>query len=161
MIARRSIWAQFVKKSGNPRKCASAACYVLAASILAVVMPVAASAQISLGTAVFLAQQHSTAVRIAEADVVKAQAALSETRDVYVPSVTFSSGLPFVPTVGFLGGLPSIFSASMLSLVFSPSQRQYIKAARAGLTSASFSLKDAREQAALDASTRTISKWIP
>ncbi len=131
------------------------ACYVLAI-LLTAAMPVAASAQISLGTAVFLRSEPSTAVRIAEADVLKTQAALSETRDVYVPSVSFTSGLPAVPSVGFLGGLPSIFSASMQSLVFSPSQRYYINAARAGLRAASLNLKDAREQAALDASTNYI-----
>jgi outer membrane protein TolC len=124
--------------------------------MLAVVAPMTASAQISLGTAVFLAQRHSTAVRIADADVLKSQAALSETRDVYIPSVNFTSGLPAAPSVGFLGGLPSIFSASMQSLVFSPSQRYYINAARAGLRAASLNLKDAREQAALDASTNYI-----
>jgi outer membrane protein TolC len=156
LIARSLIGTQFVKKRRNPRSCAAPGCYVLAAGVLAAVAPMAASAQISLGTAVFLAQRHSTAVRIAEADVLKTQAALSETRDVYVPSVSFTSGLPAVPSVGFLGGLPSIFSASMQSLVFSPSQRHYINAARAGLRAASLSLKDAREQAALDASTNYI-----
>jgi outer membrane protein TolC len=58
-----------------------------------------------------------------------------------------------VPTVGFLGGLPSIFSASMQSLIFNPSQRHYIGAAHAGMRAASLNLKDAREQAALEAST--------
>jgi outer membrane protein TolC len=41
----------------------------------------------------------------------------------------------------------------MQSLVLSYSQRQYTKAARAGLDAANLSLKDAREQVALDAST--------
>jgi len=128
----------------------------LATGLFAVVTPIAVSAQISLGTAVFLAQRHSAAVRIAEADLMKSQAALSETRDVYVPSVNFTSGLPFVPSVGFLGGVPSIFSASIQSLVFSPAQFQYIHAAQVGLRAASLNLKDAREQAALDASTAYI-----
>jgi outer membrane protein TolC len=156
LTACSSIGTQFVKKRWNPRKYASRAYCGLAAGILTVVTPLAASAQISLGTAVFLAQRHSTAVRIAEADVMKAEASLSETRDVYIPSVNFSSGLPAVPSVGFLGGLPSIFSGSMQSLVFSPSQPHYVNAARAGLKAASLNLQDAREQAALDASTNYI-----
>ena len=41
----------------------------------------------------------------------------------------------------------------MQSLVLSYSQRQYTKAARAGLEAANLNLKDAREQVALDAST--------
>jgi len=120
-------------------------------TVLAAAVP--ACAQVSLGTTVFLAQRHSTAVRLAEADMMKSEAALSEMRDVYVPSVSFTSGLPAVPSVGFLGGLPSIFSASMQSLIFSPSQKHYINAAEAGLRAASLNLKDAKEQAALEAST--------
>jgi len=128
----------------------------LATGLLAVLTPLAASAQISLGTAVFLAQRHSTAVRIAEADLMKSEAALAEAHDAYVPSVSFTSGLPAVPSVGFLGGLPSIFSASMQSLVFSPAQWRYIGAGQVGVRAATMNLKDAREQAALDASTAYI-----
>jgi outer membrane protein TolC len=125
-------------------------------ALIALGAPVAASAQISLGTTVFLAERHSTAVRIAEADLMKSEAALAEAHDVYVPSVNFTSGLPAVPTVGYLGGLPSIFSASMQSLVFSPAQWKYIGAAQAGVRAATLNLKDAKEQAALDASTAYI-----
>ena len=155
MITHSLIGTLLVKKSRGLRSYAPPVWHALAIGLLAAA-PIAASAQISLGTVVFHAQRHSTAVRIAEADVMKAEAALSETRDVYAPSVTFNSGLPAVPSVGFLGGLPSIFSASMQSLVFSPSQRHYISAARAGLKAASLNLKDAQEQAALDASTSYI-----
>ena len=49
--------------------------------------PGALSAQVSLGTVVDLAQRNSTAVRLAEADVRKAQAVLSESKDVFVPSL--------------------------------------------------------------------------
>jgi outer membrane protein TolC len=128
----------------------------LALTLTSFVAPIAASAQISLGTTVFLAQRHSTAVRIAEADLMKSEAALAEAHDAYVPSVNFTSGLPAVPTVGYLGGLPSIFSASMQSLVFSPAQWHYTGAAQAGVRAATLNLKDAREQAALDASTAYI-----
>jgi outer membrane protein TolC len=125
---------------------------VLFTILFALLVLTPASAQVSLGTTVFLAQRHSTAVRIAEADLSKSQAALSESRDVYIPSLSLSSGLPFVPTVGFLGGLPSIFSASVQSLVFSPSQWSRIHAAQAGVQAATLNLEDAKEQAALDAS---------
>ena len=128
----------------------------MAVAVMAIIAPLSAPAQISLGTAVFLAQRHSTAVRIAEADLMKSQAALSETKDVYIPSMNFTSGLPFVPSVGYLGGMPSIFGGSMQSLIFSPSQIHYINAAKAGMQAAALNLKDAREQAALDASTNYI-----
>src|ERR1700675_2938931 len=115
-------------------------------------VPTLLSAQVSLMTVVELSQRNSTAWRIAQADMRKAQAALSQTVDVYVPSLQFSSGLPAVPSVGFFGTPPSIFGSTMQSLVFSLSQRQYIQSAQAGLKAASLALKDAREQVALDAS---------
>jgi outer membrane protein TolC len=114
--------------------------------------PALLRAQVSLGTVVDLAQRNSTAVRIAEADVRKAQAVLSESRDVFVPSLTFSTGLPVFPETGFTGTPPSIWSAAIQSLVFSIPQKRYIDASRAGLQAAVSGLKDAREQVALETS---------
>lgn len=118
--------------------------------------PALASAQVSLVTVVDLAQRNSSAVRMAEADKNKAEAALAGTKDVFVPSLSFGSGLPAFPSVGYTGGIPSIVNASMQTLVFSIPQRQYILSARAGVEAASLNLKNAREQVALDASTTYI-----
>jgi outer membrane protein TolC len=118
--------------------------------------PALVSAQVSLSTVVDLAQRNSTAVRLAQADVDKANAALAQTKDVYIPSLTLNSGLPAVPTVGFNGGVPSIWGASTQSLVFSLPQHSYIRAARAGVQATVLRLKDAREQVALEASTAYI-----
>jgi len=115
-----------------------------------------AFSQVSLATVVDLAQRNSTAVRIAQADVNKASAALSESKDVTIPSLQFGTGLPVFPEVGFTGSPPSIWNATVESLVFSIPQKHYIDAARAGLQAATVNLKDAREQAALDASTTYI-----
>lgn len=115
-----------------------------------------ALAQVSLATVVDLAQRNSTAVRIAQADVNKASAALAESKDVTIPSLQFGTGLPVFPEVGFTGSPPSIWNATVESLVFSFPQKHYIDAARAGLQAATANLKDAREQVALDASTAYI-----
>ena len=116
----------------------------------------AAQAQVSLTTVVELAQKQSAPVRLAQADVQKAVAQLNESRDAFVPSVAFGSGLPAFPELGFTGSLPTVWQSSAQSLVFSLPQIQYIHAARAGLQSAQLALKDAQEQAALDASTTYI-----
>jgi len=121
-----------------------------------IVWPACVQAQVSLGTAVDLAQRNSTAVRIAQAEVNKANAALSESKDVTIPSLQFETGLRVFPEVGFSGSPPSIWSATVESLVFSIPQKHYIDAARLGLQGATNNLKDAREQAALDASTAYI-----
>jgi len=115
--------------------------------------PALASAQVSLATVVDLAQRNSSTVKLAEAEVQKAKAALAETRDAFVPSVSFGSGLPAFPEVGFSGGVPSILNATVQSSVFSLPQLHYIDAARTGLRAAFIRLKDAKEQVALDVST--------
>jgi outer membrane protein TolC len=115
-----------------------------------------APAQVSLSTVVDLAQKNSVTVRLAQADVHKATAELQQSRDAFVPALAFGSGLPAFTEVGFTGSLPSIWDSTIQSLVFSMPQIQYIHAARAGLQSAQLALKDAREQAALEASTAYI-----
>jgi outer membrane protein TolC len=116
--------------------------------------PALSSAQVSLRTVVELAQENSSAVRLADTDVNKAQAALAQTQDAYIPNFVIGSQVGY--SHGFPTGQPSVGSASMQSLVLSYSQRQYTKAARAGLEAANLSLKDAKEQVALDASTTYI-----
>ena len=118
--------------------------------------PVSGVAQVSLATVVDLAERNSTAVRLAEADMQKANSQLSQSKDAFVPSLNFGSGLPAFPAVGFTGGVPSILNGTVQSLVFSLPQNQYIRAARSGLKAATLALKDAQEQVALDASTAYI-----
>jgi outer membrane protein TolC len=134
----------------NPRK-------VLARILMGMALllsPALVCSQVSLRTVVDLAQENSGAVRLAQADVKKSQAALAETQDVYIPSLSIGSTVGY--SIGFPTGQPSIANASTQSMVLSFPQRQYIKAARAGLQAASLGLKNAQEQAALDASTTYI-----
>lgn len=128
---------------------------LLLAMIVAAV-PVALHAQVSLGTVVDLAQRNSTGVRAAFADVQKARAQVSESKDALIPSLNAATGLPVFPEVGFTGSPPSIWSATVQSLVYSIPQKRYIDAAKFGLQAADARLKDAREQVALDASTAYI-----
>ena len=108
-------------------------------------------AQVSLTTVVELAQQNSSTVKLANADLEKARAALAQTEDAYIPNFVIGSQIGY--SHGFPTGQPSLGNASMQSLVLSFSQRQYTKAARAGVDAANLNLKDAKEQVALDASS--------
>ncbi len=116
-------------------------------------MPTAAHAQVSLATVVDLAQRNSSGVRAAQADVTKASAQYSQSKDAVIPSITLSTGLPVFPEVGFTGQPPAIWGATVESLVFGIPQKRYINAGQMGLRAAEARLKDAREQVALDAST--------
>lgn len=123
------------------------------ATVVLTAAPTPAAAQVSLTSVVELAQQNSATVRLAQADVKKAAAMLSQSKDAFVPSVSFGSGLPAFPEIGFTGSLPTIWDGGVQSMVFSVPQIRYIQAARAGLQAAQLALKNAQEQVALDAST--------
>ena len=118
--------------------------------------PALLHAQLTLATAVDLAQRNSMAVKLAQADVQRAQAALAQTKDAFIPTVDVGSGLPALPAVGFTGGVPSILNGNVQTMIFSLPQFQYIKAARAAVAASLLNLKSAREQVALDASTAYI-----
>jgi outer membrane protein TolC len=118
--------------------------------------PVHVAAQVSLRTVVDLAQSNSSAVKIANAEVERGRASLSETKDVFIPAIQFNTGIPVFPAVGFTGQPPSIWGATVQSLIFSTPQKFFIDSARAGLNASIVRLKDAREQAALEVSTAYI-----
>jgi outer membrane protein TolC len=139
-----------VKTAHNPSR--TRALLILGLALVAA--PAALPAQVSLATVVDLAQRDSSTVKLAETDVQKAEAALAQTLDAYIPNFVIGSTVGY--SHGFPTGQPSVGSASMQSLVLSFSQRQYTKAARIGLDAANMSLKEAREQVALDASTTYI-----
>jgi outer membrane protein TolC len=126
----------------------------IVAGLALAMTPALTSAQVSLSTIVDLAQEKSGAVQLANADVKKAEAALAQTHDAYIPNLVIASTAGY--SHGYPAGQPSLGSATMQSLVLSFSQRQFAKAARAGLEAANLSLNDAKEQVALDASTTYI-----
>ncbi len=108
-----------------------------------------AAAQISLTSAVDLALSNSPRIKIAQSDVARAKASLEEVKDAYIPSVSgASSGAGY--SSGFPLGTPTVFSVSAQSLVFSYSQKDYIRSANQGLSASSFALKEVREQVAED-----------
>jgi outer membrane protein TolC len=117
---------------------------------LLLVLPLAASAQLPLSTAVDLAQKHSPKVRTALADVQRAQAGLHEAHAVYVPN--FSVGASPGYAYGYPLGYPSLFNMTSSSLVFSFSQPDYVRSAHTAVKAAQLNLKDAQQQAALNVS---------
>ncbi len=127
------------------RECRPAA-IVAAAVFLA--LPAAGTAQISLTTAVNLAEKNSPNVRAAVADAQRAAALLSQAKDAYIPN--FVLGVSPGYAYGFPLGYPSFFNANAASLVYSWSQPDYLRAGHAGVKSAALALKNAQEQVALD-----------
>ena len=91
-------------------------------------------AQISLQSAVNLALKNSPKIRMAQADLDKARAARSEARDAYVPTVGTQAG--YGQATGAPLGVPVIFSISAQSLLFSFSQRDYIRSTQEAVDAA-------------------------
>ncbi|MGC2161356.1 MAG: TolC family protein [Silvibacterium sp.] len=123
--------------------------YGLGIGAVALLGVAGAAAQISLSSTVALALQNSTQVKIASADVQRANAGISEAKDVYIPNLVTGAS-PGPPSIGFPLGQPSLFNVQSQSLVYSFSQPDYIRAARAALKSAQLSLKDNQDQVTLD-----------
>jgi len=107
------------------------------------------NAQVSITSAVDLAIRNSPRIKMSESDVAKAQAALTESKDVYVPAV--SAGAALGQAYGYSPYPPTLFTLSASSLAYSSSQFSYIRAARAGVDAAMQALADARETVAEDA----------
>ena len=121
-----------------------AACTLLGALVAA-----PARAQLSFYSAVDLARRNSTSVRLAQADVARAEGGLAEARDVYIPQLVVGSSVGY--SYGFPVGQPTLFNAQAQSLVVSFSQPDYIRSARASLHTAVLRLTDAVDQVELDA----------
>lgn len=113
-------------------------------------LPSSGAGDLSLYTTVDLALRNSRAVRVAEAERQRIRATRLEARDVYIPNFSVGSGLGY--SFGFPLGSPTLFNVTSNSLLFSFSQRDYIRAASQALKAATLSLKDVREKVILDAS---------
>lgn len=107
-----------------------------------------APAQISLSSAVDLALRNDPRAKMAEADVRKAQATVSEAHDAYIPTIAANAGVG--ESVGVPLSLPVIFGVSSQSLIFNFSQKDNIRAARLGLDAAQLQLQEIRSQIAED-----------
>jgi outer membrane protein TolC len=115
-----------------------------------------ARSQISFTTAVDLALKNSPRVKMAEADVARARASLEEAKDVYIPTIGAASSAGGY-SYGFPLGTPTVFQLSAQSLVFSFSQRDYLRSASSGLKAAMLTLRDVRDQVAEDAALTYLS----
>jgi len=107
-----------------------------------------AHAQFSLSTAVDVAVKRNPKVLMAEANVQKAEAQLSQAHSAYIPQVTIGGG--FGNSYGYSPNPPTLFAANAGSLVYNQSQFDYIRSAHAGVKAAQLAYDDARDAVAED-----------
>ena len=106
------------------------------------------NAQISLASAVDLAVKNSPRVKSAEADVARARAVLSQSKDAYIPTLNIGAGIG--QAYGYSNYPPTLFTLKSDSLIYDASQTSYIRSASAGIDAAQHSLNDVREVVAED-----------
>src|SRR5579859_7643726 len=89
-------------------------------------------------TAIELALKNSATSGIATADLQRARAAYTQSRDLFLPQAVVGSGLAY--TNGFPlsveGAAPSVFNVNTQELLFNSAQRQYIKEAKTAIQEA-------------------------
>ncbi len=110
------------------------------ASVFALTLGSVLHGQLSLQTAVNLALKNSPRIKAARADLDRATAARGETKDAFVPVVSTQAG--YGQATGAPLGVPVIFSISSQSLVFSYSQKDYIRSAQASVDAAEHALRN-------------------
>jgi outer membrane protein TolC len=128
------------------------------AASLAALLPLVcapAHAQISFTSAIDLALKNSPRIKMVQADLDRARASHEEAKDVYIPSISGSTGALGYGR-GFPLGTPVLYSVSAQSLVFSFSQRDYIRAAADGIAASTLALRDTWEQVAEETATTYI-----
>jgi len=117
-------------------------------TLAGLVLGASANAQMSLSTAVDLALHNDPKVRIAEADLDKAKAALSQVKDALVPSVGVNGG--YGGSTGVPLNVPVVFQMNSQSLLFNFSQRDNLRSAASGVKAAELGLAEARDKIAED-----------
>lgn len=114
-----------------------------------------ASAQLSFQSTLSLAMRESVRAKMAQDDVARVTAVLAENRDYYIPSFGVGGGLGRSYGISLI--VPTIFTINTQSLLYSASQKNYIRGARESLASARYALEDVRQQVEEDAALTYIS----
>ena len=110
-----------MKSASNSTACLASVFLGLALAAV----PAAVEAQVSLATVVDLAQRNSNTVKLADADVRKAQAVLAQAQDSYIPNLLVGSTVG--GSIGFPTGQPSIANASSVYPGGSDQLREEVK----------------------------------
>ena len=104
-------------------------------------------------TVIELALKNSATTGIATADLQRARATYTQTRDQFLPQMVLGSGLAY--SYGFPlsleGAAPSVFNVNIQEFLFNPAQRQNIKAARSGIDQTTSQNADRRNDVIMEA----------
>jgi outer membrane protein TolC len=130
---------------------------------IALISTVASGQTLTLKRAVELALRHSTAMGMATADEQRAMQAYREAHGAYIPQLIIGSGLAYAYgfPLSLEGSAPTIFNLNSQSTLLNPSQRQFVRAAKADWHASTSQTKEQRSQVILDTSISyaELDKW--
>jgi len=103
-------------------------------------------------TAIELALKNSATTGLAQADLQRARATVSQSRDVFLPQMVLGSGLGF--SYGFPlsleGAAPSVFNVNFQGALLNAAQRDYIRAAKSEVASTTAQNADRRNDVMME-----------
>jgi outer membrane protein TolC len=126
----------------------------LLSMVLAIVSRPAVSEEITLKRAVELALNHSTTMAVANADEKRAQQGYYEARSMYLPQLTFGSGVAYSHgfPLSLEGSAPSVVNVTTQQYLYNAAGRDYLKAAKFDWEATEKLSGDRRAQVILDTS---------
>src|SRR5579871_1835921 len=114
----------------------------------------AQNAPIAFRTMIELAVRNSASSGISQAELLRARAGFSQSKNLFLPQVTLGSGLAF--SYGFPlsleGSAPSIVRVDSQEFLFNPAQKEFIKAARSEVETTRAQSVDRRNEVMLETS---------
>ncbi|HLJ86294.1 MAG TPA: TolC family protein [Candidatus Angelobacter sp.] len=112
----------------------------------------AQNAPIAFRTMIELAVRNSASSGISQAELLRARAGFSQSKNLFLPQVTLGSGLAF--SYGFPlsleGSAPSIVRVDSQEFLFNPAQKEFIKAARSEVETTRAQSVDRRNEVMLE-----------
>ncbi len=103
-------------------------------------------------TAIEQALKHSATTGLGQADLQRAEASVTQTRDVYLPQMVLGSGLggSYGFPLSLEGAAPSIFNVNFQGALLNGAQRSYIRAARSDVAATTAQNADRRNEVIME-----------
>ena len=103
-------------------------------------------------TAIELALKNSTASGVSQADLQRARATVTQSRDVFLPQTVLGSGLgaSYGFPLSLEGAAPALFNVNFQGALFNLAQRNYLKAARSDVEGTTAQNADRRNEVIME-----------
>jgi outer membrane protein len=114
--------------------------------------PVGQSKPLAFHTAIELAIKNSSTTGVSQADLQRAQATVTQTRDVFLPQTVLGSGLgaSYGFPLSLEGAAPALFNMNFQGALWNAAQHSYLKAARSDVAATTAQNADRRNEVIME-----------